>query len=487
MNSFGKSFNTNGTKKAGASSTLFGRALPAQGSGSIFGGAAWPPPSNEGHSPESAETAETTDGSAESSRDASSDDIPTELLNVPPATVNDLTDYVNLVFKYLAFRDWTATVLAAPLLSLDNEHARCSFLQVENPTIAAGPDASAEDALLYELIGGHISVIHYASVQDWVSAFAMQSAIVTVYRQEIVAKEKNSNWFIPLAYVICDDLWKLAKKIQATHNQLDEEDSGHEYLDKVVTHTMGLYQTCTRDSRIELDQSKKVGIFQLTVLLLQIYFETNKMALLKPLLRAVHILPFVFRERLSTSDLVLYSFYLGKKNMFDSDLQMSDKALEYAFKYCPERYFDNKRRILIYWIPVKMFLGEIPLDNLLDDYGLSEFKMIANGVREGNIRQLREGIVRNRQFLMQSGVYLMVEKLAQLTYFALFKRLVGILGTHKIKLEAFQCLLTFLGEDIRHIDEVVCIISNLIAKKKIRGYISKMHNVVVLSKENPFD
>ena len=135
---------------------------------------------------------------------------------------------------------------------------------------------------------------------------------------------------------------------------------------------------------------------------------------------------------------------------------LADKALEYAFKYCPEKYLENKRRILIYWIPVKMFLGEIPLDTVLEDYNLNEFKIIAHGVREGNIRYLRQGIVLHRQFLMHSGVYLMFEKLTQLTYLALFKRLAAIIDKHQIKLDMFMHLLIFLGEDIRHIDEVVC-------------------------------
>ena len=87
---------------------------------------------------------------------------------------------------------------------------------------------------------------------------------------------------------------------------------------------------------------------------------------------------------------------------------------------------------------------------------------------------------------MQSGVYLMFEKLTQLTYLALFKRLAAIVQTTQIKLEMFMHLLQFLGEDIRHLDEVTCVVSNLIAKKKVKGYISKTYNTVVLSKKDPF-
>lgn len=45
------------------------------------------------------------------------------------------------------------------------------------------------------------------------------------------------------------------------------------------------------------------------------------MALLKPLIRAIDNLSVSFKARIPLSELVTYNFYLGKKAMFDSDLQ----------------------------------------------------------------------------------------------------------------------------------------------------------------------
>lgn len=193
-----------------------------------------------------------------------------------------------------------------------------------------------------------------------------------------------------------------------------------------------------------------------------------------------------FKTRINLSELVTYNFYLGKKGLMDSDLKIANKALEYAFNYCPEKYFDHKKRILLYWIPVKMFLGEIPTTELLQEFGFPEFMSIAEGVRDGNLQLFRQGVSMNREFLMMSGVYLMFEKLIQIVYVSLFKRVVQIFGGYKFRLEAFMYLLQYQGEPIDSIDDVVCILANLIAKKKINGYISLKHNVVVLSKKNPF-
>lgn len=88
--------------------------------------------------------------------------------------------------------------------------------------------------------------------------------------------------------------------------------------------------------------------------------------------------------------------------------------------------------------------------------------------------------------MIQSGVYLIFQKLVQEVYLSLFKRLVEIYGGDKFKLDMFLHLLKFQGELVDSTDDAICIISNLIAKKKIKGYISLKHGILVLSKKNPF-
>uniref|UniRef100_A0A914PYU4 CSN12-like protein n=1 Tax=Panagrolaimus davidi TaxID=227884 RepID=A0A914PYU4_9BILA len=469
----------------GAEGNKFGRILPAQG-GSIFGGTSTSALTAQHQNPFQSKNnkivEEEDDQDYEETSETEEFD-PNDLFTDNQIAIDSLESYVSTVMEYLGFHDWTATTLIAPLLSLDHDHVLCNFLQVENPDIVL--DINSSDEIYCEFVAAHISVCYYVAKEEWYKAYSMQMSMVTVFLKEIIQKSKDCNWFLPLLYPLCFDLRRLAKKAQATESNLDE-DSTVDYNDDVANQFMNIYRSCVSDNRLTLKESKKVAIFPLTLLLMQSYFESNKMALLKPLIRAIDNLSVSFKARIPLSELVTYNFYLGKKAMFDSDLQTADKSLEYAFKYCPEKYLENKRRILIYWIPVKMFLGEIPLDSVLEDYNLNEFKIIAQGVRDGNIRYLRQGIISNRQFLMKSGVYLMFEKLAQLTYLALFKRLATIIGRPQIKIEMFMHLLKFLGEDIRHIDEVVCVLSNLIAKKKIKGYISKTHNTVVLSKLSPF-
>lgn len=105
------------------------------------------------------------------------------------------------------------------------------------------------------------------------------------------------------------------------------------------------------------------------------------MALLKPLIRAIDSLNKCFLPLISLSDLVAYNYYLGKKAIFDGDIKTANKALEHAFEYCPDRFNESKRSILIYWLPVKLQLGCIPAPNVLKKYDLIEFSHIVEGIK----------------------------------------------------------------------------------------------------------
>ena len=51
--------------------------------------------------------------------------------------------------------------------------------------------------------------------------------------------------------------------------------------------------------------------------------------------------------------------------MFDMDLRKAEESLSFAFSQCPFSFPRNKRLILMYLVPVKMFLGHMPTMQLL--------------------------------------------------------------------------------------------------------------------------
>jgi len=247
---------------------------------------------------------------------------------------------------------------------------------------------------------------------------------------------------------------------------------------------MESYRICVSESRLAPETSKKIAILNLTNQLFRIYFRINRLHLLKPLIRSIDHVGDLY-ECFSLADKITYKYYLGRKAMFDMDLTLSESSLSFAFRHCPNSAMKNKRLILMFLIPVKMFLGHMPSMQMLKFYNLEQFCDVVNSVKDGNLRQLNVALQRHQHFFIRCGIFLMLEKLKVITYRNLFKKVAQILNTHLIKLDAFLVVMHYLGSEM-DVDELACILANLIAQKKIKGYISHQKQTLVVSKQDPF-
>jgi len=122
---------------------------------------------------------------------------------------------------------------------------------------------------------------------------------------------------------------------------------------------------------------------------------------------------------------------------------------------------------------------------VLEKYDLEEFKSLVEGISKGDLRTFQDGLVRYQDRFIQQGTYLLLEKCKTVVYRNLFKRVWLILQKHQIKLEHISKALKWLGMPM-DLDEIECILANLIFKKYIRGYLSHVKRTLVLSKKDPF-
>ena len=90
---------------------------------------------------------------------------------------------------------------------------------------------------------------------------------------------------------------------------------------------------------------------------------------------------FIFRY--PKSQQVTYKYYVGRKHMFDNNFKEAEEYLKFAFEHCHVKSRANKRSILIYLIPVKMLLGQMPEEMLLKKYDLLQFKEVVLAVKQG--------------------------------------------------------------------------------------------------------
>ncbi|KAL3119886.1 hypothetical protein niasHT_007014 [Heterodera trifolii] len=382
---------------------------------------------------------------------------------------------------------WEAAEYASVLLCCRDKHADLKFLQLCD---RYDDRAVVRWAVFDDIVLSHLNVLHALSASDWPAAFGHQTNALQLFNREILQREKDANWFMPILYVLCSDLRLIARiadkrgcVLWGGHHQRKTADAQTAtFYEESAASIMESYRICVAERSDAT--TKKVAILSLTNQLFRIYFGINRLHLLKPLIRSIDHVGELY-DRFSLADKITYKYFLGRKAMFDMDLSRAEEALTFAFEHCPAQFKHNKRLILMYLVPVKMFLGHMPTQQLLVRYSLGQFADVAASVKDGNLRELNLALQKHQHFFIKCGIFLMLEKLKVITYRNLFKRVASILNTHLIKLDAFLAVLRFLGTDI-DADELSCILANLIAQKKIKGYISHQRQTLVISKQTPF-
>jgi hypothetical protein len=189
-------------------------------------------------------------------------------------------------------------------------------------------------------------------------------------------------------------------------------------------------------------------------------------------------------------DMVTYRYYVGRLNMFEDQFELAEENLEYAFVHCHVRAVANKKRILNYLIPVKLVRGRLPSQKLMEKYEMTEFIPLVMALRMGNLRTFNDTLYRFQdQFIRRGtfrrGTYLLLEKCKTICYRNLFKRIFTIMQKHQLPLDYVAKSFKWLGISI-DLDEVECILANLIFRGCVRGYISHSKRILVLSKKDPF-
>uniref|UniRef100_A0A3Q1GP05 PCI domain-containing protein 2 n=1 Tax=Acanthochromis polyacanthus TaxID=80966 RepID=A0A3Q1GP05_9TELE len=299
---------------------------------------------------------------------------------------------------------------------------------VANPRLQlASPEEKCQQVLeppYDEMVAAHLCTYAVAN-HDFVEAYKFQTLVVAFQSH----KEENA---LPVMFSVTLDLRIFANNAE---QQLQKKAKGQpgEMLEKAAEQLMSCFRVCASD-RAGIEDSKKWGMMFLSNQLFKIYFK--------------------------------------------------EEFLSFAFHHCHRSSQKNKRMILIYLLPVKMLLGHMPTHQLLRKYDLMQFADVTKAV-EGNLLLLNEALNKHETFFIRCGIFLILEKLKIITYRNLFKKYL-LLRTHQLPLDAFLVSLKMMQVEDVDIDEVQCILANLIYMGHIKGYISQQHQKLVVSKQNPF-
>ncbi|XP_076839312.1 PCI domain-containing protein 2 [Brachyhypopomus gauderio] len=387
-----------------------------------------------------------------------------------------INQYLQQVLEAIDTRDG---VFCAELLSFKHPHVANPRLQLSSP------EDKCQQVLeppYDEMVAAHLRCTYAVSNHDFVEAYKCQTVVVQSFLKAFQA-HKEENWALPVMFAVTLDLRIFANNAE---QQLQKKGKGKvgDMLEKAAEQLMSCFRVCASDNRAGIDDSKKWGMLFLVNQLFKIYFKINKLHLCKPLIRAIDSSN--LKDDYSMAQRVTYKYYVGRKAMFDSDYKLAEDYLSFSFQHSHRSCQRNKRLILIYLLPVKMLLGHMPTNQLLRKYDLMQFVDVTKAVSDGNLLLLNEALSKHETFFIRCGIFLILEKLKIITYRNLFKKVYHLLKTHQLPLDAFLVALRMMQVEEVDIDEVQCILANLIYMGHIKGYISHQHQKLVVSKQNPF-
>uniref|UniRef100_A0A7S0WIJ5 PCI domain-containing protein n=1 Tax=Chlamydomonas leiostraca TaxID=1034604 RepID=A0A7S0WIJ5_9CHLO len=238
-------------------------------------------------------------------------------------------------------------------------------------------------------------------------------------------------------------------------------------------------------------EAKRAAAVGIGNVMLAIYFRLNTLTNCKQITTQIDRNAADMLDAAVASERVTYRYYTGRLKAYDEDFSGADEDLSYAFAQCHPAAYGNRRRILTYLVPIKMLLGVLPSDDLLQKYKLTEYMDVAKAVRTGDVGLLMRTLDANQAVLVQAGTYLLLEKMQLAAYRRLFKKCALVHAeaqpgkATQVPLALMQRALELQGLP-KDDAELQCLVANLIYRKYIRGYVAYKARVVVLAKTDAF-
>jgi hypothetical protein len=323
---------------------------------------------------------------------------------------------------------------------------------------------------------------------DFAAAYEAYSSFFNQFSRTF--ENEDGNWLLPALDAACRDLRLLAcaaelQLAQSDHAQLARAQgkSGSKLEDAVRLLSKVFQHTVT--DRASLDASKKWGALSVINNLFQLYFRLHTVRLCRNPLRSVDHAAFPPLDQFPLSHRVTFAYFRGRMALAEGAIAEAEQNLTIAFVRQPRAAKANKRRALTYLVPARLSLGQCPPLALLQKYDLLQYAGLSRAIRCGNVRAFNAELEAHRDFFVNRGVYLLLEKLKLTAYLNLIHRIQIVADTNKLPLRYITAILQSLGDN-SDTDEVECIVANLIHQRRLKGYISHQLATVVLSSKDAF-
>ncbi|PYH44809.1 protein csn12 [Aspergillus saccharolyticus JOP 1030-1] len=322
-------------------------------------------------------------------------------------------------------------------------------------------------------------------------------------------------WTVPCLYVVGRYLRHFARQADAELASQESDGFGDGFQDDVAsgleknakleeaTRVLNRMFTLCLTDRSPIEESRKWGVYDTTNLLFKTYFKLNTIGLSKNLLRALNAqsadLPDL--DAFPKSHTVTFKYYVGVIHFLDENYAEAEQHLAEAWRMCHRSAMKNRELILTYLIPCHLVTTHtLPSKKLLAPFPRLEklYRPLCNCIKTGDLGGFDAAMSAGEEEFVKRRIYLPLERGRDIALRNLFRKvfIAGGFEEPKDGQPAIRRTRVPVGEfaaavrigthaDERSrvdIDEVECLLSNLIYKGLMKGYIARDRGMVVLSK-----
>lgn len=264
----------------------------------------------------------------------------------------------------------------------------------------------------------------------------------------------------------------------------------HDHLEEAARLLSRAFSLSVSDRSQSPTSTKLAAALPLAVLLLRLYFILGTTRLCANVVRAVRASAVQEDEyQAGKAVAATWWYFCGRLELETLNYCAAKRAFEECCRQClrGSRQFVVSSTFLI--VTVMIGEGRVP-SRSITEYLPLPLKEVIMTVRNGDYKKLQLIIERDAEFWLQNRLYLLCRlHLKDTCLRNLLRRTCQSLGLFKearVPLGAFHAACRLHVEDDITAEEAECLLAGLIASGRVRGYISREHSTMVLSKKNPF-
>ncbi|KAL2270942.1 hypothetical protein VTJ83DRAFT_313 [Remersonia thermophila] len=323
-------------------------------------------------------------------------------------------------------------------------------------------------------------------------------------------------WTIPCLYVVCRNLRAFAIKADDERNRSSVEDittnnlqddfdpdsSKNQKLEECARTLSRVFMICQTD-RAPIEESRKWGSYYIANLLLKTYFKLNSASLSKNILNSLRASGKDMPDfsAFPKSQRVTFKYHEGVLAFLEENYVQAETCLTEAWNLCHKDALRNKERILTYLIPCHLINNHtLPTKRLLEPYPRLQqlFLPLCQCIKRGELHKFDLALQEGEDEFVKRRIYLTLERGRDIALRNLLRKVFIARGFEEAKpgenpvrrtrvpVAEFAAAISLGSEEKIDNDEVECLLANMIYKGHMKGYISRQHGMVVLSKSGAF-